>query len=467
MALHYTANSPIEQAIIDAGYNQGFGEGGAQTFRADPAHEALVQQMLALRSNNLLPLGDIGSLQYSGVPSTTNLPTNPVANLSPTQRQEMINTFGDQVLGYDPVTSAIVGNDKIRNAQGQILDRGSLYGAQSSAATGPSAAAATVATPAATTPAPSSTPASALRYTANSPIEQAIINAGYNQGFGAGGAQTWRSDPTHESLIQQNLGAYNSALSGAQNYVTSKGLNYGEFQPDIESAIMNAFKGVAPGSSNPGSYFDPNIASTALDTVQGNRRTKYLNDVNSLFGASDSGATAFADNADDDVLNSILGDQFGTASKSLDNSRSRGILDDTGYNEALSRLTNQKTAGLSKLQSLGGTVLATDRQKLDDIANSGRTAASNYTLGQTFDPSSYQTRFNTTKDALTGSLEGDIRNVIGDSSLFDVNSATQFGGQAQGAQNTRALTPFDAISGDDRKTTSRTNQRGLGTQGVF
>ncbi len=331
------------------------------------------------------------------------------------------------------------------------------------------------------TPTPTPMPAPGSAFTPE--VNQAILRTlfGYNGEVGQGQAQDIlarnpemvdkyvaerrKYQPDYQynpATVVPAKDALNAATSTAQDYVTNRGLDYNEFAGDIDKALQQAYKSVPYGlDTNASSYFDPNLAANVLDEVQTGRRTKYQNDLTNLLPEN------FLDSLvpstmDDSILGNILNEQYNPAVDRLKASRARGLLNDTGYNAAVGNLDTSKTAANARLQDLGGSVLEGLRTDLGGVRTSGLDAARNYTLGQTYDPNTYKSQIDTKLGEGTTGLEGKIRSVLGGEELFNIPSTVSKGQVAQGVSNNRGL--LDALS--DREKT-KTNGRGLGTQGSF
>jgi len=254
------------------------------------------------------------------------------------------------------------------------------------------------------------------------------------------------------------------ARGAAQNTLTSRHLSTDEFMPLIEQALTTTRSSVPDLAGNPSSYFGPDFADTVLNREQGNRRTNYTNTLNQTFTPTYSQGQ-WADTADDPIISSLLGEASGQAQSAVERAKARGQLDDTGYTAAMNRLTQATTTGQSKAQALGHTVIDRNRQALEDVANQGRTAASSYTLGGSFDPKTYSDQASSLLGQQKGTFEGDVRGAIGDPNQFyDIGSIIDFGGREQGAQNTASSPLADVLA---KRETDRTARRGLGSTGTF
>jgi hypothetical protein len=249
----------------------------------------------------------------------------------------------------------------------------------------------------------------------------------------------------------------------ARTAVTAKGLNYDEFAPDIEQTLTDIYKQIPYGATNTSNYFDPNTVDSTLGKVQDTRRTKYTTDFSNLL-PDNYADTQFGDTSDDDIINSILGEQYGSAVNRIDANKKRGVLNTAGYSSAISDLDKQKVEAGSKLQTVGGNILNTDRGQLNDIISKGKTAAGSYTLGEKFDPTSYKTQADAKAADLKSRLEGDIRSQAAPESLFDTSRSLATGGTAQGAQNNTRQGVLDILAS---KQAEQRQKRGVGSQGVF
>ena len=91
-------------------------------------------------------------------------------------------------------------------------------------------------------------------------------------------------------------------------------------------------------------------------------------------------------------MSSIVSSQFDPLSSQLLNAQKRGTLTDAGYNAALAALNQKRTAATSQVTDLGRTILGTDRSGINDLISGAKNTAAGLSLGQTFDPASYDTQ---------------------------------------------------------------------------
>lgn len=281
-------------------------------------------------------------------------------------------------------------------------------------------------------------------------------------------AEAARQAQQREQDMQMFNTNLSSAIEGARaraiQDITGKGLDANMFTNEIDQ-MLNSIRGQVPQlDNNPGSYFaNQNIADIILGNATTNQRTQYSNQVNNMFG-NDFANQRVASTADDAIIDAILGEQYNPALEQIQRAFERGTVNEQGYQTALNALNNQRTTANAMLQQTGGGLLQALRDQLTGVANEARTAASNYQLGTTFDPTGYQTRADTIFNEGLSGLEGNLRNAIGGQQFFDIGSILNQGRTSQGTANNNNRALFEAFAADEQ---DKNKQRGLGTQGVF
>jgi hypothetical protein len=315
-------------------------------------------------------------------------------------------------------------------------------------------------------------------------------------GGGGGGGNPWGpgGNGTYEANIQRDVDARNAARQqqiqdeAASAKATADATNAANLQaaqanaPNLISKYF-ADRGITPdqdtlsrisqsitssipaGDPNPAQYYSNDaIAGEVAKIEQGNRQG-YNAKVNQIF-APGFERTLLPDTADDAIINSIIGEQRGTANQALTFNKARGVLNDTGYNTASSNLGTQESAGRSTLENLGQSVLGKYRQGLSDIRGEAGTAASNYSFGQPApDFGSYYSRAQAKAGEDLAGIEGSVRGALGSTNLFDVPTALQKGGTMQGPIN---LTTAGAPGAPPIDPSKRAQAgRGVGSTGIF
>jgi hypothetical protein len=258
-----------------------------------------------------------------------------------------------------------------------------------------------------------------------------------------------------KTAFQSRLGG---AYANAQNYGSSRlrnlGINddYGILN-SYETALQKA-KGVVPElDPNPGSYFGNDLFENVLGETRTGQRSKltkgYESEVPQGFES-----TYIPDTADDALINSIIGEQFGEAGEYLNRAKARGTLNDVGYNTANRALGQQRAGAVERANQLGLGVLETGRTSLKDIDKQARQGITNWDFGDSYDPSSWSGKIKSGASSFTGGLEGKLRNTFGETEFFDPEALIAKGGKAQGAVNPGASALQDAMTEEERRRTA-------------
>lgn len=195
------------------------------------------------------------------------------------------------------------------------------------------------------------------------------------------------------------------------------------------------------------------------------QRNAFLREVNTRFKPGHE-YEAVGSNLLDDAINSILGEQRGSAEQFLERGKARGIYNDVGYNAGRSALENAASVARSDLSRLGSGVIDQYRSKLDAIGDEAYSTASAYdpATTPTFSLDPYISRYNETLGRAQTNAAGDLRGVLGGKNYFDFGSIGNRVGQAQGALNLRDADVATALR--ERRRVNSMN-RGLGSQGAF
>lgn len=255
------------------------------------------------------------------------------------------------------------------------------------------------------------------------------------------------------------------AILRGRGLIEGMGLDVEQFLPLIEQEAQLVRRSVPHLDANPASYFGQDLAQTVLDRERDMQRQGFVTDIRD-FAPLGFATAQFGDTSDDAILEAILLEQFTPANAQIQRAFDRGNLTQVGYNTALEQLDAQRTAGLARLQDVGGGVLTEGRNQLRDIVNLGLDRANTFELGQSFDPSSIQASLDAATTDFSNNLEGRIRSALGGEQLFNFEDIIARGGIAQGAQNPGAAAPAiaDVLAARENE---RNQQRGIGNVGVF
>jgi len=283
-----------------------------------------------------------------------------------------------------------------------------------------------------------------------------------------------QNDAKAAAKRSETEGRIGTAYNAANNYGTNRLASLGI---DDKYGILDAYHGLLDttraglspdDSSAPAALTGSSLFDTAYNQQRGVQQSKLKQGLNQYFGTGFD-EKLIGDDADDSILNAILGNQQTEAAASLQRARDRGQINATGYNAANTGLGSQAKAALAKLQDLGGGVLANDRKNLVDQAGNYFTQASNYDFGDNIDVNAARDRVYGLADTAKGRLEGDIYNALGDTNYFDTDSLLAKAGTYQGATGATgaAGNPLATAFGQQANKADDPTKRLLGTQGAF
>lgn len=274
--------------------------------------------------------------------------------------------------------------------------------------------------------------------------------------------------PTMEELLSQiysGLGAKN--LYALQQWglapIDATAVS-SEWQPIFDreyNRIVGDIPDTAKSMDQLHTYFPDTFGDNALSAEQDRRRQSFRQDITGR-GFENQLNTSFGDTADDPILANIYNQQYGNAKKLIDNQLSRGALNSYGYNDALSKLSEQGAIGQQKLQDIGGTVRTSTRGSLDDYLSEIYGKTGSYRLGEGLDTEGLSNELANRITSGSAGLEGNIRSQV--PSLFDTSAIFQ---SASANQGQTSGNPLADILAQNREKSGRGKARGLGTTGAF
>lgn len=232
--------------------------------------------------------------------------------------------------------------------------------------------------------------------------------------------------------------AYTNAVNYGTQQISDLGINpdlasqYGVL--DAYNALLDQYKSALdPTNENP-AYATTADFQQALDTANTKYTTDLRNQLNQNYGNGFE-YTLFPDTADDAILQAIIDQQKTDAQGVLDRAHARGQLNDVGYSRAETDLGNQGKAAMSTLQSIGGGVIADDRNRLTTLRDNALTGINNATLSSPYSLTPITDQLGKLGTELSGSLENDIYRDLGSQKFFDPSTAISTGGNTQGTIN--------------------------------
>lgn len=285
--------------------------------------------------------------------------------------------------------------------------------------------------------------------------------------------QQAREEAEYAKKLQKAMAAQGTAYNTAMDYGNQQVAGRG-YDPTLvdqynlldlyTNEINRNRQSLAEDDLNPIAGLNMNTAfGNALDTALGAYRGKQRNAIN--MAAPDSFEyTMFADNADDDILRSILDTQREDAFAQIESAYKRGQLNDTGYSRALKGLDDQFDTGFADLQDLGLGVLSGYRDTLRTMRDNELTKVGNLDFSTTYDPTSFSNRLTQRQTDLMAALRGDVLRATSGQEFFDPSTLITKGGTIQGfynptSQNTTGTSNplLDPLSQNKPQNTPNTN----------
>jgi len=288
----------------------------------------------------------------------------------------------------------------------------------------------------------------------------------------AAAAQKTTDAATAETTFQgSRQQAYNDALTNIQRQFQLQGVDPNAYMAsDITPALQRQFNSVQDLSPNPAAAFPTTLGTDILNNITSGRRTQVTNQLNNQFDPNYA-QNLIPDTTLSSAVPGIVNAQFDPLNAQLTNAQKRGTLTDTGYKGALDALNQKRAAATSQVTNLGQTILGTDRSGINDLISGAKNTAAGLTLGQQFDPSSYDTQARTLAGTDLTNFGGALTNAVGDTKFATLTDLLNAGGAVQGATNPNAINPSGSLGATSPFYTdpnvSANQKRGLGNQGAF
>ncbi len=208
-------------------------------------------------------------------------------------------------------------------------------------------------------------------------------------------------------------------------------------------------------------FNNPNLGQNILGEERGIQQEGFTGTLGKTFTGD-----AFGE-IDDDIINSIIQERQGPAQQQISNFEARGNLNPLGGRTANEFIQSGIPAAGDRLREVGSGVQQTNQSAVNDIRDRAQQGIGGFNLG---DDLFNQEPFNLERTNLIsereGSLRGDILSSLGSEPLFNVSSALQEAGRAQGVVSgspNPAL--LDAIAARETGGTGTARRRGLGSRG--
>ena len=200
-------------------------------------------------------------------------------------------------------------------------------------------------------------------------------------------------------------------------------------------------------------------------TNQKNNLQNTLNNAAVMYDPTYNGG--FNTNYADQYVNDFLNTKYNDALEQLDRAKSRGTINDVGYNKALQDLATQLSAGKSTYGSIGRDIISGYNTGMQTSINNYQNLLDNYNLNTDYGKLNSDvinnSLSNTYNNYLSG-FENDFNAAMLGQEPFDVSGILGNAKVAQGVVNPQSNSLVDAISDQNSK---KKQKVGLGNEGIF
>lgn len=190
-----------------------------------------------------------------------------------------------------------------------------------------------------------------------------------------------------------------------------------------------------------------------------------LSDASKLYDPTYGGG--FNANFADQYVNDYLNSQYNDALEQLDRAKSRGTINDVGYNRALNDLATQLSANKSTYGSIGRDIVSGYNTGMQTNINNYQNLLDNYDLKSDYGRLNADTINKSLSDSYNNYLAGfenDFDAAMSGQTPFDVSGILGNAKVAQGVVNPQTNSLVDAISEQNSK---KKQKVGLGNEGIF
>lgn len=175
----------------------------------------------------------------------------------------------------------------------------------------------------------------------------------------------------------------------------------------------------------------------------------------------------FNTNFADQYLNNYLTTNYNDALEQLDRAKSRGTINDVGYNRALNDLATQLSANKSTYGAIGRDIISGYNTGMQTNINNYQNLLDNYNLNTDYGRLNADTINKSLSDSYNNYLAGfenDFDAAMAGQTPFDVSGILGNAKVAQGVVNPQTNSLVDAISEQNSK---KKQKVGLGNEGIF
>ena len=241
---------------------------------------------------------------------------------------------------------------------------------------------------------------------------------------------------------------------------------------DLVQALQNQINNYYNNGTYGKYYFrNPNTNNEYQDILnkftknQQNGMQNILSDASKLYDPTYGGG--FNTNFADQYVNDYLNSQYNDALEQLNRAKSRGTINDVGYNRAMNDLATQLSANKSTYGAIGRDIVSGYNTGMQTNINNYQNLLDNYDLKSDYGRLNTDTINKSLSDSYNNYLAGfenDFDAAMSGQTPFDVSGILGNAKVAQGVVNPQTNSLVDAISEQNSK---KKQKVGLGNEGIF
>jgi hypothetical protein len=192
---------------------------------------------------------------------------------------------------------------------------------------------------------------------------------------------------------------------------------------------------------------------------------------NDLYGQTDWQKSYLPSDVASNYVNTYLDDEYNNALEQLERAYKRGTLNDSQYDNAISKMSQHRNAANSTYGQIDDSLMDTYSQDLQTKANEYANDLQSWDLSDydTITSANWKTGLNdhsaNMMNNLTSNIDQMFLDISGGNPIFDVNSIIGNAKTASGIYNTKSDNLMQAIEDEEQK--NKEQKIGLGNQGMF
>lgn len=287
--------------------------------------------------------------------------------------------------------------------------------------------------------------------------------------FGGGGTGRTAKKKWKKANANYN-NQWNNAATNLQNTTNSAlvGGDNSDLLNDYLQHINDTYQ--AKGNSFRGQNTDMLIDSFVNKETEKrqNQLQNYLDNTYTGFGTTNAYLDDYwKTDADNDFNTQYLDDYYNQSLAQLDTAKNRGLLNDAGYNSALSALDRRRSAAAGEINTMTDDVINGYRDDLAAKVGDFQTAVDDYSLStrKNNNMDAYNNQFNSLYNSQKSNFENDLNGAVSGFTPFDVSDILGNARNTQGILTGGSQNPEMLQSLDGQK--KNQNKVGLGNQGLF